>query len=48
MSNSAFDNDAGAEAKRIISELEIPDIPGWHQNLLDINGNKVGEARTTN
>ena len=44
--NAAFENDPGQEAWRIILNqtkkyIESADI-GAHQNLLDINGNKIG------
>ena len=52
-SNAAFHDGAGAEAARILRELatEIETQEefsrGMARSLLDVNGNKVGEFKTT-
>ena len=52
MDNAAFEQDAGEEAARILNRLseQLQEWPGGNTfeiGLLDIFGNKVGEAKVT-
>lgn len=52
MDNAAFDAFQGSECARILRELaaKLEDnvsLSGLHARLMDINGNRVGEAKVT-
>lgn len=52
MDNAAFEEPSGTELARILRDLaddlaEMDCFPGYSKTLMDINGNRVGQAKTT-